>query len=389
MTAPRIASATMLSSVCETSVPSTTGRFSRGRPVRRATTSARDGSPSRAGSVEDMSTPMNVPCIASESRTRARGQRGAEDRVPREGAQHHRAAHDAESEQHERRARVDAARWRCSGCRSSAAPATRARGRRSRRQRARAGEPSRGRGCGGVPASVRGDGRRCARTRGFRSADRAPTRDGDALEPGRRRGRSRSRPRRRDITCSATRGQANRSTSAAAACAISARRCGLVVEVAQRLGERLRRRRPGRAGRRRRRARRRGSRRCPRRRPACRRRTPRSGPCRSSRRRATARTARRPPRARAACVSSSTLPSACTPRGSSIIGASSSSVGPITVSSVGMCSRSASKARSSSGRPLRSTAWPTNAICSLSSTGRSAASVARSGSTCTPLGMTR
>ena len=63
----------MFSSVCETSVPSTIGRFSRGRPVRRATTSARDGSPRRAGSVEDISTPMNVPCIASASRTRARG----------------------------------------------------------------------------------------------------------------------------------------------------------------------------------------------------------------------------------------------------------------------------------------------------------------------------
>ena len=55
-------------------------------------------------------------------------------------------------------------------------------------------------------------------------------------------------------------------------------------------------------------------------------------------------------------VSSSTFPRARTPRGSSIIGDSSSSVGPITVSSVGMCSRSASNARSSSGRPFRSTA---------------------------------
>ncbi len=63
----------MLSSVCETTVPSTTGRFSRGRPVRRATTSAREGSPRRAGSVEDISTPMNVPCAASDSRTRAPG----------------------------------------------------------------------------------------------------------------------------------------------------------------------------------------------------------------------------------------------------------------------------------------------------------------------------
>ncbi len=63
----------MLISVWETSVPSTTGRFSRGRPLRRATISAREGSPSRAGRVEDMSTPMNVPCIASDIRTRALG----------------------------------------------------------------------------------------------------------------------------------------------------------------------------------------------------------------------------------------------------------------------------------------------------------------------------
>ena len=82
MIAPRTTSATMFSSVCETTVPSTTGRFSRGRPVRLATTSARDGSPRRAGSVEDISTPMNVPCMASASRTRARGKRGLEDRVP-------------------------------------------------------------------------------------------------------------------------------------------------------------------------------------------------------------------------------------------------------------------------------------------------------------------
>ena len=63
----------MFNSVWETSVPSTTGRYSRGRPVRRATTSARDGSPSLAGSVEDISTPMNVPCAASDNRMRVFG----------------------------------------------------------------------------------------------------------------------------------------------------------------------------------------------------------------------------------------------------------------------------------------------------------------------------
>ena len=73
ITAPRISSATTLSSVCETSVPITTGSASRGRPSRRATISARDGSPSRAGSVADISTPTAVPCHASVKRGRDSG----------------------------------------------------------------------------------------------------------------------------------------------------------------------------------------------------------------------------------------------------------------------------------------------------------------------------
>ena len=132
---------------------------------------------------------------------------------------------------------------------------------------------------------------------------------GRALRVACRAPASRSRPRRRSITSAATRGQANRLTSAAAARAISRAALGLVPQVAQRLGERLRVGRAAPARRRRRRARRRGSRRCPRRPRACRPRTPRSAPSRSSRRRATARTGRRPARARGACFSSSTLPS--------------------------------------------------------------------------------
>ena len=73
MIAPSTIRATMLSSVWETSVPRTTGKFWRGRPLRRATTSAREGSPNRAGSVDDISTPMKVPCMASARRKRARG----------------------------------------------------------------------------------------------------------------------------------------------------------------------------------------------------------------------------------------------------------------------------------------------------------------------------
>ncbi len=79
-------SASRLSSVCETIVPSTTGSVSRARPRRRATISAREGSPRRAGSVADISTPMNVPCIASRRFARAPGRRGGEDRVPGERA---------------------------------------------------------------------------------------------------------------------------------------------------------------------------------------------------------------------------------------------------------------------------------------------------------------
>ena len=89
ITAPRITSASTLSSVCETSVPSTAGRRSRGRPSRRATISAREGSPSRAGSVADISTPIDVPCMASAKRGRAAGSAALQDRVPGDGAQDH------------------------------------------------------------------------------------------------------------------------------------------------------------------------------------------------------------------------------------------------------------------------------------------------------------
>ncbi len=63
----------MLRSVCETSVPSTIGKRSRTRPTRLATISARDGSPSRAGRVADISTPIIVARAASRRRTRVPG----------------------------------------------------------------------------------------------------------------------------------------------------------------------------------------------------------------------------------------------------------------------------------------------------------------------------
>ncbi len=79
VTAPRTTTARRFRSICEASVPSTIGSVSRVLPRRRATISAREGSPRRAGSVADMSTPMNVPCKASA--TVARRAVGAARRI--------------------------------------------------------------------------------------------------------------------------------------------------------------------------------------------------------------------------------------------------------------------------------------------------------------------
>ena len=73
ITAPRMASARMLSMVCETIVPSTTGKRWRTRPTRRDRISARDGSPRRAGSVADIRTPIIVARAVSRRRTRTPG----------------------------------------------------------------------------------------------------------------------------------------------------------------------------------------------------------------------------------------------------------------------------------------------------------------------------
>ena len=69
MITPSRTRATMLSSVCETSVPMITGNVSRMRPVRRESESARAGSPSRAGRVADISTPIIVAEVTSRRRT--------------------------------------------------------------------------------------------------------------------------------------------------------------------------------------------------------------------------------------------------------------------------------------------------------------------------------
>ena len=118
-----------------------------------------------------------------------------------------------------------------------------------------------------------------------------------------------------------------------------------------------------------RRGRRRDNRGCRRRPRASRRRTPPSGPCRSSRRGARARRPRRRAASSASLRSSETLPSASTPRSSSIMWATSPALAPTRVRVASTCSRSASNARSSTGRPLRSTAWPTNRIRSGAASG--------------------
>ncbi len=86
--------------------------------------------------------------------------------------------------------------------------------------------------------------------------------------------------------------------------------------------------------------------------------------------------------------SSLTRPSASTPSASISSGASSSGSTPTTVSSAGTWRRSASNARSSTGRPLRSRGWPTNAIRSGSPGARTGAADAPPSGTATPLGTT-
>ena len=73
MTEPSTQRARMLRIVCDTSVPSTTGKRSRIRPSRRDTISAREGSPRRAGRVADIRTPTIVARAVSRRRTRTPG----------------------------------------------------------------------------------------------------------------------------------------------------------------------------------------------------------------------------------------------------------------------------------------------------------------------------
>ena len=170
-----MASAIRLSSVCVTIVPSTTGSVSRARPSLRATIRAREGSPRRAGSVEDMSTPMNVPCIAS--RRLARRQVGAAARIAcQEIARANMAAHISPRPAASRPG-LDAASvattcvtpTRCSATAASAAAASELAANPSRRRtRTRRERPS------GAGACARRLGKRWAGTRGRRSAGASP-----------------------------------------------------------------------------------------------------------------------------------------------------------------------------------------------------------------------
>ena len=69
MITPSSARAAIFSTVWETSVPRRTGNVNRMRPVRRAKTMARAGSPRRAGSVADMRTPIIVAEVTSRRRS--------------------------------------------------------------------------------------------------------------------------------------------------------------------------------------------------------------------------------------------------------------------------------------------------------------------------------
>ena len=169
ITTPSSASAATLSSVWDTIVPTTVGRFSRGRPVRRATISARDGSPSLAGRVADMRTPMKVPWSASTGRSGDCGsaaRRIACHATPRTAIERHISPSATTTHQGVAATRL----WpiwsrpiRCRASQDSAAPPTAAIAIAARRAKTRAGE----RASGGLGSRL---GRRCGRTSGCPSA---------------------------------------------------------------------------------------------------------------------------------------------------------------------------------------------------------------------------
>jgi hypothetical protein len=176
---PSSTSARMFRSVWLTIVPSTTGSPSRGRPMRRATIIARAGSPRRAGSVADISTPIIVPCSASRRRglgaTGIAARRIADHDTARTAIDVHISA--SATSTHETVAcssewPIRSSPMRFSAKNEPARIATATSAMITRRAKARIGRALRPRdGCGG---SI--DGRRRAGRRGCRSADRKPVR---------------------------------------------------------------------------------------------------------------------------------------------------------------------------------------------------------------------
>ena len=242
MITPSSTSARMLSAVCETSVPSRTGNVSRIRPMRRERTIALAGSPRRAGSVADISTPIIVAEVTSRRRSALAGQRRPGRSRYQEAARknidgHHQRARD----QHPREVRADDALD--DACRSrSAAPRERS-GRGRRRSptpspTGRATRRPRPRPWSRVGSS---EGRRSAGSRGPPSiGDEAGAPSERLGRPvGRGRGtRSRARRRARPARRSAARRSARRCRGPRAP--IATRRLGLDVQALQLLGEPLR-----------------------------------------------------------------------------------------------------------------------------------------------------
>ena len=386
-TTPRITSATMLSSVWDTSVPSTTGSVSRGaaepaRDDQRARGLAQARGQRRRHEHADERALHRVA-----RRTRACGQRRAQDRVPGDGAQRPSTGTSAPSAtstqagSSEQRLADVVEPIRCSAsARGSAAE--------RRRRRRRRGARSRRSGDARPPrASGSSLGRRCGRAaRPAGRAGSAPSADRGALARPCGRGHRRSRPRRP---------RAPRRRRAARRSAGRARRRprrhrgaarGLEREVAQGLGER------GRVAARdehavaRRRARRRGSRRC------------RDATTGVPAAKASVSTMPKLSPPSDGAHSTSALASAARLRSSDDLAEDADAAvveqqrrrppprsAPTISSSAGTCSRSASKARSSTGRPLRSTAWPTNTMRSGRPSARGCGRIAAG--TSTPLGM--
>ena len=235
---PSTTSARTFSRVCETIVPSTTGRCRRALPIRRATTNARAGSPRRAGSVADISTPINVPCSASDNRTRARGSAARRIACQANAAQDHREAHQPEPEQDPGRRRGEQrVADRLDADALQRVPRER-HGEQRRRRRSPARRTSRaaGRGArGGLRARLeRRQPRRRARAR-----RRPGTRP--SLQQRRRGGRraaSRSRPRRPRAPRRRRAATRSAAPSASPRAASASRRRRIEREVAQHLGQR-------------------------------------------------------------------------------------------------------------------------------------------------------